>query len=252
MRVALFVTCVADLFEPGVAEATVRVLRAAGHEVTVPVGQTCCGQPAWNAGFADDAARVARTTLDALAAVDVDAIVAPAGSCTTMVRVFWPEMFEHAGDHVAAERARSLATRLFELTEFLDRHGLPPLRRADGTRPDVAYHHSCHMLRELRLHDEPERAVDAAGLHRVAWSSGERCCGFGGLFSFKLPEASETMADDKLATLTESGCTEVVGADSSCLLHLRARARHEGIAVRTRHVAEVLAARLVDDGASGA
>ena len=245
MRIALFVTCVADLFEPDVAVATVRVLRAAGHEVVVPKGQTCCGQPAWNSGFAPEAAAVARTTLDALAATDVDAIVAPAGSCTTMVRVFWPELFEVVGDHDAAERARAVGARLYELTELLDRHGLPPL--LPRVRPEtVAYHHSCHMLRELHLHDEPERALDAAGCQRVEWSAAERCCGFGGLFSFKLPETSETMADDKLGTLAATGCNDVVGADSSCLLHLRARARHEGIALRTRHVAQVLAERLAE------
>ena len=244
MRVGLFVTCVADLFAPAVAEATVRVLRAAGHEVVVPPGQTCCGQPAWNSGFAPEAAQVARTTLDALEAADVEVIVAPAGSCTTMVRVFWPELFEVTGDHAAAGRARALGARFLELTELLDRHGLPPLVAVGDEREPVAYHHSCHMLRELRLEHEPERAVDAAGCERVAWSADQRCCGFGGLFSFKLPETSESMADDKLATLTESGCTDIVGADPSCLLHLRARARHEGVTVRTRHVAEVLAERL--------
>lgn len=250
MRVGLFVTCVADLFAPSMAEAAVRVLRAAGHEVVVPAGQTCCGQPAWNSGFAPEAARVARTTLDALAAADVDAVVAPAGSCTTMVRVFWPELFEVAGDHVGAERARSLAPRLFELSEFLDRHGLPALT-APAEAERVAYHHSCHMLRELRLEHEPERAVDAAGCERVGWSADQRCCGFGGLFSFKLPETSESMADDKLATLTEAGCREVVGSDPSCLLHLRARARHEGVDVRVRHVAEVLADRLTGEERRG-
>ncbi len=248
MRVGLFITCVADLFEPDVAVATVRVLRAAGHEVVVPSGQTCCGQPAWNSGFADDAAKVARTTLDALAAADVEAIVAPAGSCITMVRLFWPELFELAGDHVAAERARSLGTRLFELTEFLDRHGMPELAPA---AEDVAYHHSCHMLRELRLEDAPERALAAAGCTQVEWSAAQRCCGFGGLFSFKLPETSESMADDKLTTLVDTGCSSLVAADSSCLMHLRGRAEHEGVKVKMRHIAQVLAERVPDQPKAG-
>ncbi len=248
MRVGLFITCVADLFEPDVAVATVRVLRAAGHEVVVPSGQTCCGQPAWNSGFADDAAKVARTTLDALAAADVEAIVAPAGSCTTMVRLFWPELFELAGDHVAAERARSLGTLLFELTEFLDRHGMPELAPA---AEDVAYHHSCHMLRELRLEDAPERALAAAGCTQVEWSAAQRCCGFGGLFSFKLPETSESMADDKLTTLVDTGCSSLVAADSSCLMHLRGRAEHEGVKVKMRHIAQVLAERVPDQPKAG-
>lgn len=241
MRVGLFITCVADAFEPDVAVATVRVLRAAGHDVVVPSGQTCCGQPAWNSGFAADAAKVARTTLDALAAADVEAIVAPAGSCTTMVRLFWPELFEHVGDHVAADRARSLATRLFELTEFLAANGLPELT---PRTEQVAYHHSCHMLRELHLEAPPEQALAAAGCEQVPWVAAQRCCGFGGLFSFKLPETSETMADDKLTTLADTGCGALVASDSSCLMHLRGRAEHEGVKLTVRHIAQVLAERL--------
>jgi L-lactate dehydrogenase complex protein LldE len=107
----------------------------------------------------------------------------------------------------------------------------------------VAYHHSCHMLRELRVHDAPERLLDAAGCERAEWRAAERCCGFGGLFSFKLPETSEAMADDKLSSLPE-GVTRVVGADGSCLLHLRARAEHEGRTVEVRHIAELLAQAL--------
>ena len=249
MRVGLFVTCVVDLFEPDVGTATVRLLRAAGHEVTVPPGQTCCAQPAWNSGFAADAAAVAATTLDALDAADVEVIVAPAGSCTTMVRIFWPELFEVVGDHVRADRARRLGSRVLELTEFFARHGLPPLEPRAET---VAYHHSCHMLRELRLKEPPEAALAAAGCTQAAWSADERCCGFGGLFSFKLPETSQAMADDKLASLDESGCREIVAADGSCLLHLRGRADHEHRNVRTRHIAEVLAERLPPTSASGA
>jgi L-lactate dehydrogenase complex protein LldE len=158
-----------------------------------------------------------------------------------MVRVFWPELFEVAGDHARAARARTLGARLMELTEFFAAHGLPPLEpRAEH----VAYHHSCHMLRELRLKDPPEAALAAAGCTQAAWSADQRCCGFGGLFSFKLPETSQAMADDKLATLAESGCTEIVASDGSCLLHLRGRAEHERLNVRARHIATVLAERL--------
>src|SRR3954469_13201481 len=108
MRVTLFVTCVVDLFEPDVGVATVRVLRASGCSVSCPTGQTCCGQPAWNSGFHEEAAKVARTTLDALDADGGEAVVVPAGSCATMVKVFWPELFVLAGDHDAARRARAL------------------------------------------------------------------------------------------------------------------------------------------------
>jgi L-lactate dehydrogenase complex protein LldE len=245
MRVAFFTTCVVDLFEPDVGVAAVQVLRAAGCEVSCPSGQTCCGQPAWNAGFAEDAAAVARGTLDALADEPADAVVVPAGSCATMVRVFWPELFEVVGDHPRAEKARQLGERLFELTEFVDQHR--PALRADHHEV-VAYHHSCHMLRELRLQEPPERLLDAIGCERATWPADQRCCGFGGLFSFKLPETSIAMADDKLASLDGTDVATIVGSDTSCLLHLRGRAEHEGRRVEVRHIALLLAAALDGHG----
>jgi L-lactate dehydrogenase complex protein LldE len=243
VHVSLFVTCVVDLLEPDVGVATVRVLRASGCTVGVPEGQTCCGQPAWNSGFADEAAAVARTTLDALEADGADAVVVPAGSCATMMRVFWPELFELAGDHDAAERARALGARTFELGEFLASRSqhLPALQHEPVT---VAYHHSCHMLRELRIEQAPIDLLERTGGVDVAtWPADRRCCGFGGLFSVKLPEASAAMADDKLSSLPVD---VVVGCDASCLLHLRSRAEHEGRPLTTAHLATVLADALPD------
>jgi len=246
-RVALLITCTVDVFEPDVADATVRVLEAAGYEVDVPLRQTCCGQPAWNSGFARDAARVATATLTALEGALADgaeSVVAPAGSCTTMVRLYWPELFERIGDRARAERARAVAARTFELTELLARRDLPPLRSPEPT--EVAWHHSCHLLRELHVRDQPRALLEAVeGCTEVPWRDGERCCGFGGLFSVKLPEASVAMADQKLGSLPEGA--EVVSADSSCLLHLRTRAEAEGHPIRTRHIAEVLASALPPD-----
>lgn len=247
MRVTLFVTCVVDVFEPDVGVATVRVLRAGGCEVSVPAGQTCCGQPAWNSGHAAEAAKVARTTLDALERDGGDVVVVPAGSCATMIRVFWPELFEMVGDHDAASRARALGDRTRELTELLATVDLPPLALATPER--VAYHHSCHMLRELRIEDAPTALLAGVeGCELVAWPADRRCCGFGGLFSFKLPETSVAMADDKLTSLAEAAPDELVGADTSCLLHLRARAAHEGHPIPIRHIAQLLADALPPNG----
>ncbi|MGH9246974.1 MAG: (Fe-S)-binding protein [Acidimicrobiales bacterium] len=253
MRVAVFATCVVDVVAPEVGVAAVRVLRAAGHDVVVPLDQTCCGQPASNAGFTTEAAKVARTTLRALddaLGSGADRAVGLAGSCTSMVRVFWPELFELVGDHAAVEAARRVGGLTDELTEFLAREGLPDgvATRERRPGPRVAYHHSCHMLRELRIKEQPVALLDAAGCERAPWPADERCCGFGGTFSTKLPETSTAMADEKLASL-ESGVDTVVGADASCLLHLRSRAEHEGQRLRTRHIAEVLADAL---GAGGA
>lgn len=243
MRVSLFVTCMVDVFEPDVAGATVNVLRRIGAKVDVPDGQTCCGQPAWNSGFARDAARVAAASLDALVAADADAVVVPAGSCATMMKVFWPEMFEVAGDHRRADAARELAPRIHEFSEFVAARSerLGPLRDLDES---VVYHHSCHMLRELRIERAPEDLLDAAGCSAVPWEAAQRCCGFGGLFSVKLPETSEAMADEKLAGVAAAGCEELVGCDTSCLTHLRTRAERLGQPLRVRHLAQVLATAL--------
>ncbi len=237
----MLVTCVVDLVEPEVGEATVRVLRAAGCEVTASADQTCCGQPAWNAGHVPEAAKVARATLAAMQAElddGAEAVVVPSGSCASMVRVFWPELFELVGDAEAAERARRVGAHTFELSEFLADRSLPELA---GPAQEVAYHHSCHMLRELGLRDAPEAAVDRVdGTERVVWDGDDRCCGFGGLFSVKLPELSVAMADEKLEALAEAGVEVLVGCDASCLAQLRTRSEAVGVPLRTRHLAQLL------------
>jgi L-lactate dehydrogenase complex protein LldE len=253
VRVSLLITCVVDVLAPDVGEAAVRLLRAAGCDVTVNLDQTCCGQPGWNSGFAEEAAAVARATLAALEA-DLDAgaevVVVPAGSCATMVRVFWPELFEVVGDHAAVARARRVGERTRELTEFLAEHAsdLPALRLARPVR--VALHQSCHMLRELRIEEAPGALVAAVeGCEAVAWEGSDRCCGFGGTFSVKLPEASVAMADEKLRALGAGapGADLLVGCDTSCLMHLQARADATERPVHVRHLAEVLAAALPED-----
>ena len=239
-RVTLLVTCMVDVLAPEVGEAAVRVLRAAGCDVGFEPDQTCCGQPAWNAGHAEPAAAVARTTLAALErALDAGAelVVVPAGSCATMVRRFWPELFRVVGDEEGARRAERVAAVTVELSELLATLELPPLRSTTGQR--VAWHHSCHLLRELRVRSQPaEVLASIEGTTMVDWADDERCCGFGGLFSVTLPEVSCAMADEKLASLP--ACDVLTGADTSCLLHLRTRAEATGRAVEVRHIAELL------------
>lgn len=176
MRVSFFVTCVVDLLAPDTRHAAVDVLEAAGHEVSFAADQTCCGQPAWNAGATGPAATVAATSLRALVDDDADAVVAPAGSCATMMKLFWPQLFDQVGDAAAAEAAEALAGRVHEFSEFLHAEGLP-LLRIQGEA--IAYYRSCHMLRELRLHDEPEGSLRRAGCELAPWDDDERCCGFG-------------------------------------------------------------------------
>lgn len=238
VKVALFPTCLVDSVSPAVGISTVRILRRLGHEVDVPERTTCCGQPGWNAGHADAAVVVARTTLRALDACDADVIVVPAGSCATMMRVFWTELFALEGTDEERAMVARVAARTRELSELLAEHGAPAATRPDGTA--TVYHRSCHMLRELRITDEPERVLDATGADRREPATTDRCCGFGGLFSVKLPEVSVAMADDVLDAMAATGARRVVGCDASCLVHLRGRAERRGMDLEFRHLATVV------------
>ncbi len=249
LHAALMITCVVDIVAPDVGEAAVRLLRAAGCRVTCDLTQTCCGQPGWNAGFVNEAAAVARPTLDALEAElerGADVVVVPAGSCATMVRQFWPDLFDRAGDPVAAERARLVGGRTRELSELLAERAdaLPELRLAGATQ--VALQRSCHLRRELRVTEQPAELLSRVeGCEPVAWAGADCCCGFGGPFSVGPPETSVALADDALSDLaTTDDVDAVVGCDASCLLHLRTRAEALGTPVEVRHLAELLAEAL--------
>jgi L-lactate dehydrogenase complex protein LldE len=239
-KVALFVTCVVDALAPDTGAAVVRLLRRRDIQVLFPEGQGCCGQPAWNSGLVREAAMVARPTLRALAsALDrgAEAIVCPAGSCATMCRVYWPELFAAAGRAAEVDEARRVGERLLEFSELMAR--LPALpARPDGRR--IALHFSCHMLRELGIRRQPALLAERAGCSIVPWAGAERCCGFGGTFSVKLPELSVAMAEEKLQELDDLAPQLLVGCDTSCLLHLAGRARARGRPLATAHLAELL------------
>jgi L-lactate dehydrogenase complex protein LldE len=214
-QVSLFVTCLVDLLYPEVGEAAVALLREAGAEVDFPRSQTCCGQPAFNSGFEDDARRVATNMLDAFDGAD--AVVSPSGSCTAMVRSYYPHLFHGTKDEA---RARALAVRTFELSEFLvDELGVDSLGgRWEGR---VTYHDSCHGLRELGLTGQGRRlleGVEGLELAEMAWP--DRCCGFGGTFSVRLPDVATAMADEKLGQADASEADVMVTGDSGCLMHL--------------------------------
>jgi L-lactate dehydrogenase complex protein LldE len=233
MRVAFFATCLADRFFADACADAVRLLRRLGVTVTVPDGQTCCGQPAYNAGYGAEAVRMARHTLRALAGFEH--VVLPSGSCAGMLRTVYPRLLE------GAERADAiaLAGRTTELSEFVVRVlGVESLGAGLAGRR-LAYHHGCHALRELRVREEPVRLLRAAGADVVPWEADEECCGFGGLFSVKLPAVSVAMADRKLDTLEPVDA--VVSADGGCLLQLSGRARRrDGASPSFRHLASVL------------
>jgi len=229
MRVALFATCLADQFFAEACADTVRLLRHLGAEVEFPAGQTCCGQPAYNVGHAREAKRMVRHTLGVFD--EARYVVLPSGSCAGMLRRFYPEL-------VPGDRSEALASKSYELSEFLVRVlGVESLGDGlAGTR--VAYHHGCHALRELRVEHEPITLLRGAGAEVAPWSADRECCGFGGLFSTKLPEVSAAMADTKLDTLPPVDV--VTSADGGCLMQLSGRSGHRGDDVRYRHLASLL------------
>jgi len=210
MHVQLFATCLGDLFFPDTVADAEALLRAAGHDVEFPRGQVCCGQPAFNSGHRAAARRVARTFVRAFSR---DApVVTPSGSCATMAAQYLPELVGCAPFDV------------WELSAFLDAHPADLPRRNEGRR--LAYHDSCHMLRELHVADAPRRLLERSGAELVPLSRPDLCCGFGGTFSVRQPDVSLAMADDKLAGA--AGADALVTADPGCLMHLRGRAARTG------------------------
>jgi len=239
-RVSLFITCLVDQFFPRVGIAMVKVLERCGLMVDFPAAQTCCGQPAFNSGFHDEARRVARTWLAAFR--ESETIVAPSGSCVSMVRQSFPELFHH--ESAEREEALRLASRTYELTEFL----VSVLGREDVGAEfagAVTYHESCHLLRELRVSRQPRALLKKVrGLELREMDLAQECCGFGGAFSAKFPELSAAMADDKLRAAERCGAQALVACDMGCLMHLEGRARRRGLPLRCLHVAEVLAGKI--------
>jgi L-lactate dehydrogenase complex protein LldE len=238
----LFPTCLFEQLRPDLIECCLGALRAVGRHPVVATGVTCCGQPAWNAGFATEARRVARASLRRLRRTSAPVVV-PSGSCATMMRVHWPVVFEGTADSAAATE---VAGRVVELSSYLDAAapGAPEAATPprSGLTPPVTVHDSCHALRELRVKGEPRRLLAAAGVEVIESDGAERCCGFGGTFSVKLPAVSVAMADDRLDEWTATGVQTVVGCDLSCLVHLEARSRRRSLPLRFAHVVEAVRA----------
>lgn len=240
-RVGLFVTCLVDLLRPSIGFAAVRLLEAAGCEVVVPRGQTCCGQPAYNSGDRKTARSLAIQTISAFEGCDY--IVAPSGSCAGMLKKHYPALL---ADAAAAERARAFASRVYELVTFLVR--VRGMEKVPGSyQGAVTYHDSCSGLRELGIKDEPRRLLATIpGLELVEMDENETCCGFGGAFSVKFPDISNAMVERKTVNITASGAPLVLAGDLGCLMNIAGKLSRQGSPVRCRHIAEVLAGELSD------
>jgi L-lactate dehydrogenase complex protein LldE len=217
--------------------AMAEVLERSGCEVDFPEAQTCCGQPAFNSGYRDEARTVACHFLDVFA--DAEYIVAPSGSCTSMASHHMRELFP-PGDPRRA-RAEAVGGRIYEFSRFLTE----VLEVEDvGARFDhvVTYHDSCHALRELKIKEPPRRLLARVrGLTLKEMDAAEECCGFGGTFSVNFPEVSGRLGEEKARNAAATGADELVACDLSCLMHIAGRARRTGVPLRARHIAEVLA-----------
>ncbi len=235
MRISLFIPCYVDQFFPQVGINMVRLLERLGHEVDYPERQTCCGQPAFNAGFCEEALSVADAFVDCFR--DAQIVVVPSGSCAAMVKVHYRDLF--AGTE-KFEAACALGDKTWELSEFL----VKKLGVTDvGARfpGKVTFHDGCHGLRELGIKESPRALLrEVRELELVEMKEAESCCGFGGVFSVKFPDISTAMAEVKCASIDETDAQYVVSNDPSCLMHLQGYLVRRGLPIKCVHLSEVL------------
>ncbi len=233
----LFVTCLIDTLYPETGEAVVRVLQRSGATVDFPGDQTCCGQPAFNAGMRPQARQMAENTIRILENSPGD-IVIPSGSCTGMFRQGYQELF--ADDPDWLERSQAIANRTYEFTQYLvDVIGVENL---DAKFPHkLSYHASCHLLRDLEIDEQPQRLLEKVrGVELIPLPKREECCGFGGLFSIEHPEISKAMLDRKIDNLITSGASILVSCDAGCVAHISGGLQRKKISLQAVHIADIL------------
>ena len=237
LTVGLFATCLVDLMRPSVGFATARLLEAHNCRVEVPPSQTCCGQPAYNAGDTADARKLAKNVIRDFE--NFDYVVAPSGSCAGMIRVHYLELFD--ADAAWKTRAEALAGKTYELTQFLT-DVLEVTEVNAEYDVHATYHDSCSGLREMGIRAQPRTLMSSvSGLKLTELDDAEACCGFGGLFAVKYPDISEKIVDEKVAAIEKTGADVLLGGDMGCLMNIAGRLQRRGSAVKVRHVAEVLA-----------
>jgi len=236
--VYFFGTCLVDLFYPQAGMAGIELLQREGIRVVFPQGQSCCGQPAYNSGYREEALKVARAQLRLFTA-DWPVVV-PSGSCAGMMRTHWPELFHGEPEE---ERARAVAGRTFELTQFLV--NVLNVRLEDKGEPvRVTWHASCHAQREMGVVDEPKALLrQLANVELVELAREKECCGFGGTFAVRHPEISAAMVEDKVADIEGTGAKAVVSGDCGCLMNINGALEAGKKPVRGKHIAEFLLER---------
>ena len=239
MRIALFVTCLADTMFPDVGQATTALLERLGHQVEFPWAQTCCGQMHVNTGYQREALPLVRRYVETFEPYDV--VVAPSGSCVGSIRHQHAMVARRFGDDGLARRAEAVAERTFELSQLLvDVLGVEDVGAYYPHR--VTYHPTCHSLRMLGVGDRPLRLLrNVTGLDLVELPDAEVCCGFGGTFAVKNADTSTAMLADKMRNVLDTRAEVCAAGDSSCLMHIGGGLSRLRTGVKTVHLAEILA-----------
>ncbi len=236
MNVQLFIPCFVDQLYPNTAFNMMKVLKKAGCDVAYNTNQTCCGQPAFNAGFCDESKAVAEKFLKDFD--NSDYIVAPSASCVGFVRNYYHTLFD---DEINIEKIKKLSGRTFEFSEFL----IDVLKVEDfgaSLNATITYHDSCAALRECKIKEGPRRLLsNVKGLEIVEMNDVETCCGFGGTFSVKFGDISAAMADQKITNVLATGADCIVSTDCSCIMQLAGSIKKKNLSIETMHLADVLA-----------
>ena len=238
MKVSLFATCLVDMFQGNAGKAAVELLERLGCEIDFPDAQVCCGQPAYNSGYVKESKEAMKRMITAFEHAEY--VVSPSGSCAYMFQEY-PHVFK--GDSVWEPRAKKLAEKTYELTQFI----VEVLNVDDvgaKLKGKATYHTSCHMTRLLGVKEAPMRLLkNVKGLEFEELPGKEQCCGFGGTFSVKMAQISEQMVDEKVGHIEETEAEILIGADAGCLLNIGGRIGRQGKPIRVMHIAEVLNCR---------
>ena len=239
MKVSLFIPCLVDQFFPSVGMNLFKILKKVGLSVNYPVEQTCCGQPAFNAGYHAEACELGQRFLEIFQGSEY--IVTPSGSCTSMVKIFYPEILNN---YSYKESLQEITKNIYEFSDFLV--NVVGVKDLGITFPHrVTYHDACHLLRELQIYQEPRELIrNIRGIELVEMKESDVCCGFGGMFSVKFPEISTAMVEDKCTAITETGADYVIANDSSCLMQIGGYLSRNNIPVKPLHLADLLGEHL--------
>ncbi|UOE56905.1 (Fe-S)-binding protein [Bacillus sp. CMF12] len=238
MKVSLFATCLVDMFQGNAGKAAVELLERLGCEIDFPESQVCCGQPAYNSGYVKESKEAMKRMITAFEHAEY--VVSPSGSCAYMFHEY-PHVFK--GDSVWELRAKKLAEKTYELTQFI----VEVLNVDDvgaKLKGKATYHTSCHMTRLLGVKEAPVKLLkNVKGLEFEELPGKEQCCGFGGTFSVKMAQISEQMVDEKVGHIEETEAEILIGADAGCLMNIGGRIGRQGKPIRVMHIAEVLNCR---------